>query len=442
MRVLKTVLTITAKGGLSMAFAVILVLGVLALDKSFNLVSKLTGSPQVAAVSSPPLTDKFCDDPAGESQTGCTSFIPSVLAAASAPYQDVSGNVNISGNVKFGAGSYLYSSVADNFTLQTGTNSPNPNLTIGYGNGTGAGNIDRNREFFSMNAGKFMFQNGLVGIGTNNPTSPLQISSSLGGARTNAVYKLMSITGNSSDGGYENVSHYGLSITPTFAGNYGHSTGYGLYLNPTFSDGASPGFGTKYSFYNASGEKSYFAGPLGIGIPPQDYWGPGLIVKGPIRAGAGNNTDCDIYIGDDVCFRDDQNGSLNVYHYSATRWAPVNALSFSSRSSRDIKKDITELSDKDFQKMAETLRKLSMFTFRYNTEDESHSLHTGIIAEESPASILSDDQKGVNLYDYASLALGAFKAQQKEIEELKAGNQKLQEQIDFLKEEIRALKAK
>lgn len=154
MRVLKTVLLLTAKGGLSMAFAVVLVLGVLVLDKSFN----------ISAVSSPALSNKFCDDPASESQTGCTSFIPSVLAAASTPYQEVSGDVNISGNVKFGAGAYLYSSVNDNFTLHTQTNTPNPNLTIGYGNGRSAGTIDTSKEYFSMNGGEFMFFNGNLSV--------------------------------------------------------------------------------------------------------------------------------------------------------------------------------------------------------------------------------------------------------------------------------------
>lgn len=405
-----------------MLFAVVLVLGVLALDKSFNLVSKLTGSPQVSAVSSPALSNKFCDDPASESQTGCTSFIPSVLAAASTPYQDVSGNVNISGNIKFGAGAYLYSSVNDNFTLHTQTNTPNPNLTIGYGQGIAPGNIDGTKEYFTMNAGKFMFQNGRVGIKTDNPVAPLTVMGQ--------DYQGIRI-----DGGVNNR----LTFVGSGNNNLWNIDNFDGKMRFFREDYSSSGYGNNGVVRMSIND----SGHVGIGSEAfMHTWAPSLVVQGSIRAGAGNATNCDIIIGDDVCFKDNQNGQLNVYNVWGQAWTSVNASGFNTQSSRDIKKDITELSDKDFQKMAETLRKLSMFTFRYNTEDQSHSVHTGVIAEESPASILSDDQKGVNLYDYASLALGALKAQQKEIEELKAGSQKLQEQIDILKEEIRALKAK
>jgi|GEM_PF-1832758 len=80
-----------------------------------------------------------------------------------------SQKLDVAGSIRFGTGGgYLFSSASDNFILQTVTNTPNPNLTIGYGNGSGAGTIDTTKENFSMNAGKFMFNKGLVEIGSPN----------------------------------------------------------------------------------------------------------------------------------------------------------------------------------------------------------------------------------------------------------------------------------
>lgn len=65
--------------------------------------SKLPG--QIAGtVANPLLVDnKFCSDPASPNQTGCVSFIASALAQTmSSPYQNVSGDVSISGNVGIG----------------------------------------------------------------------------------------------------------------------------------------------------------------------------------------------------------------------------------------------------------------------------------------------------------------------------------------------------
>jgi len=134
-------------------------------------------------------------------------------------------------------------------------------------------------------------------------------------------------------------------------------------------------------------------------------------------------------------------GSLNAswFHISTDRPAfyfnnPCQANGgFSTYSSRERKKDIQHLSEPEEDKILESLTKMQMARFRYKDERFNKKVHLGIIAEESPDQLLTEDKNAIELVDYISYAVTAIKAQQREIKAQ-------QSEIEELKKEIRRLK--
>lgn len=102
---------------------------------------------------------------------------------------------------------------------------------------------------------------------------------------------------------------------------------------------------------------------------------------------------------------------------------------FSTYSSRDKKKDISHLSPEEEDAVLASLLKMQMTYYRYKDKRFDKKLHLGVIAEESPDQILTADKKAVEMMDYASYALAAIKAQQRQIDELKAEIIRLNERL-------------
>jgi hypothetical protein len=97
-------------------------------------------------------------------------------------------------------------------------------------------------------------------------------------------------------------------------------------------------------------------------------------------------------------------------------------------SSREYKKNIEPLGPAQCQDILEKAASTDVVRYTF-TNDPSGVEHIGVIAEESPSEIAAPDGKGVSLGDYAAFLLAAIKAQQVEIEELKAQVQELQAQV-------------
>jgi hypothetical protein len=89
-------------------------------------------------------------------------------------------------------------------------------------------------------------------------------------------------------------------------------------------------------------------------------------------------------------------------------------------SSRTLKKDIEKLVASDYIQILDSVNKLDLVRFRYKTQPGTDPRTVGVIAEDSPVELLAADKKSVNTITYTSYALAAIKAQQKEIEGLKA----------------------
>jgi hypothetical protein len=96
-------------------------------------------------------------------------------------------------------------------------------------------------------------------------------------------------------------------------------------------------------------------------------------------------------------------------------------ISWTNLSSREFKKNITRVASNEYQNMLEKVVKMGLTRYEYKKEhggDGQRKL--GFIAEEMPKEVLSKDSKGVDLYELLAYTLGALKAQQREIEDLKA----------------------
>jgi hypothetical protein len=95
------------------------------------------------------------------------------------------------------------------------------------------------------------------------------------------------------------------------------------------------------------------------------------------------------------------------------------ANAWNTFSSREFKTAIRALDPGEYRQVLDEVRKTEVVRYRYR-DDENCTDHIGVIAEDAPADITTPDRKAVELADYSAFLLAAIKAQQEEIDALRA----------------------
>ncbi len=103
--------------------------------------------------------------------------------------------------------------------------------------------------------------------------------------------------------------------------------------------------------------------------------------------------------------------------------------SFNNASTRESKKDITQVSGAVAAKVMEDLDKLHPYLYRYNEETDQieegkeakyrPGLHMGLLVDESPDYIQAQTYDGVDIYAAATLGIAASKVNREDIKEIK-----------------------
>lgn len=100
--------------------------------------------------------------------------------------------------------------------------------------------------------------------------------------------------------------------------------------------------------------------------------------------------------------------------------------SWTNISSRDFKKDIQKIDDATKDLMLDSVMDMDITTYKYKEEfGGDGATKIGFISEDMPDEVLSQDGKGVDVYELITFAIGALQVQQKEFEALKAENENL-----------------
>jgi len=97
------------------------------------------------------------------------------------------------------------------------------------------------------------------------------------------------------------------------------------------------------------------------------------------------------------------------------------AIGLAIGSSKEFKKDISEISEEDEQAIFEKLTSTPLFKYRYKFETDEATPHLGVITEHSPSELTLFDNKMVGLAEYISSLHAAMKVMSKKIKRLENG---------------------
>lgn len=101
-------------------------------------------------------------------------------------------------------------------------------------------------------------------------------------------------------------------------------------------------------------------------------------------------------------------------------------------SSKEYKKDIASLDSSDYEDILRKVGEIDVVKYRYKREDDDNKLRIGVIAEEAPKEIISEDKRAMSLSDSIGFLIAAIKAQQQKILALEKEITKLKNSINVV----------
>lgn len=91
-------------------------------------------------------------------------------------------------------------------------------------------------------------------------------------------------------------------------------------------------------------------------------------------------------------------------------------------SSIDFKKDVSELTGSEQAAIRKQLLSMKVYDYRYKGEPDDRKKHIGILVEESPDALVTDDGKHISLGDAFGMMLVTIKCLEAEVRELRKRN--------------------
>lgn len=284
-----------------------------------------------------------------------------------------------------------------------------------------------------------MTETGKVGVSLTNPSFPLDVS---GWVHTNRGIDLGGSNFDPAVAGRDYLSSQGAQLGANLlAGNDELD-----FITPAYDPGPSA-----FAFLKKSGTAPPYTlaplaviqrnGKVGIGTTdPQSMLeikdtnlGGGLLINGPASDSANvrfrdpsqNPQDFNIdYTGGSLRFFTETSpsaaGTLRMSLSNTGNASIQGSLalggSLTQGSSQALKKDITFLDEDALDTALKYVLDTPVATFRYKASAEGSRLSWGIIAERTPAALLGDDNKSINLSNTVGILMASIKAQQKKIE--------------------------
>jgi len=151
-----------------------------------------------------------------------------------------------------------------------------------------------------------------------------------------------------------------------------------------------------------------------------------LSSTGTLRAGTSNLNACDIQLADDICFYDEQNGSLSVKNFAGTAYASVKASTFVVSSDRAVKKDFAPI---DAGAILRSLAALPIQKWTFKA-DAHGTRHIGPMAQDfATAFHVGADNKHIDLVDGQGVNMAATQALYRLVQKQQVEIHRLQQQM-------------